>query len=290
MGKILSAGSGWRLPEIAPEEINGDACVVIRSMAGDELMRFETVPPTVSKLKQLIAESGDIPVALQQLLREDGLAVCADYETLGAVNQEFTLLHDDTPQWSWDLEGNPSKAELDIEGGVVKCPKLRTDYANVLTQEPVTHGLHYFEFHMHYYGDEQWCGLSPDKTFAGPGHKHAIPSKSGWMYYTGRSEGALEAQGRRLKKFEYVGRSNSIIGMLVDCDNGAVGFDLNGSIQGACEIPKNTPFWILTHLDTRNDHVELRKLSLEDAPPANLHALKGALLDVSEGTVMSRSY
>merc|ERR1711988_441315 len=118
----------------------------------------------------------------------------------------------------------------------------------------------------------------------------AIPSKSGWMYYTGRSEGAIEALGHHIKDAKFVPRSeSSIIGMLVDCDVGGVVFALNGDIQGACELPACTPLWVLTHVDTRADHVELKKLSLE-AAPCNLDALKGALLTPSNGKKMHRDY
>jgi len=275
--------------EPAPEAIDGP-CIVIKSLSGEEVRRFSPVPPTVRELKQLIADSGFMPVALQKLLHEDGFAVCADAEALQAVDQAMILVQDETPRWFWDLEGNPSKDQLDIDGGVVKCPKLHTDYTNVVTREPIVSGIHYFEFHMHHYGDEQWCGLTPDKDIAGPEYAKAVPSKTGWMYYTGRGQGALEAAGHHLKEFKFVNRSGSIIGMLVDCDKGAVAFHLNGDIQGACEIPKNTPLWVLTHVDTRDDHVELRKPSLQDAPPANLDALEGALLDVSQGTKMNRTY
>merc|ERR1712216_442117 len=123
---------------------------------------------------------------------------------------------------------------------------------------------------------------------AGPEYEKALRDSSG--DYTGRSKGALEALGRHLKTAEFVKRSDSIIGMLVDCEKGAAAFDLDGTIQGACEIPKNTPLWVLTHVDTPKDHIELRKPSLQDAPPANFEALKGALLDVSRGTVMNRNY
>merc|ERR1719375_385347 len=126
-------------------------------------MQFNPVPPTVGQLKKLIAESGHMPVAMQRLVREDGKAICGDDEALEAVSQGMILVQDDTPQWFWDLEGNPSRDELEIEGGVVKCAKLRHDYTNVLTREPVAAGLHYFEFHLHRYGDEQWCGLTADK-------------------------------------------------------------------------------------------------------------------------------
>merc|ERR1712039_437084 len=160
----------------------------------------------------------------------------------------------------------------------------------VITQEPVLYGSHYFEFHMHHYGDEQWCGLTNDNNMVGCEHDKAVPSKKGWCYYTGRSKGALESLGHHLKECDFVGRSGHIIGMFVDCDLGAVVFDLNGTIQGACEIPKNTPLWVVTHVDTPSDHVELRKLSLYDAAPAHLDALKGALLTVSQGKIMTRTY
>merc|ERR1712176_1400245 len=100
----------------------------------------------------------------------------------------------------------------------------------------------------------------------------------------------MGAIGCHLKELDNVGRSNNVIGMLVDCDAGAAAFDLNGGIQGACEVPIHTPLWVLTHVDSPSDHVELRKLSLWDAPPNNLEALKGALLNVSQGTAMHRNY
>jgi hypothetical protein len=265
-------------------------CIIIKTLAGGEVLRSDQIPPNVRELKQLIANSVGMSIALQKLLHEDGFAVCADDEVLEAKSQGMILVQDDTPMWYWDLEGNPSRNELDIEGAVAKGTRLRTDYVNVITREPVAVGLHYFEFHMHYYGDEQWCGLTPTKELAGADQEVAVPSRKGFMYYTGRGSGAIEALGRCLKEVEYVERSSNIIGMLVDCDRGAAAFDLNGTIQGACEVPKNTPLWVLTHLDTSRDHVELRKPSLDDAAPANFDALQGALLEVSHGIVMSRTY
>eukprot|EP00441_Pelagodinium_beii_P014329 CAMPEP_0197654178 /NCGR_PEP_ID=MMETSP1338-20131121/38699_1 /TAXON_ID=43686 ORGANISM="Pelagodinium beii, Strain RCC1491" /NCGR_SAMPLE_ID=MMETSP1338 /ASSEMBLY_ACC=CAM_ASM_000754 /LENGTH=270 /DNA_ID=CAMNT_0043229577 /DNA_START=85 /DNA_END=897 /DNA_ORIENTATION=+ len=264
-----------------------EPCIVIKKMSGEELAKISPVPGRVGELKQLIFEAVCMPVALQKLLHEDGSAVCADDEVLEKNNQAMTLIQDETPLWYWDSR---SMLNLDIDGEIIKCERLDKDYVNVITKEPVAAGLHYFQFHLHHYADEQWCGLTPDPNMAGSEHGKAIPSKNGYMYYTGRGEGALEACGSRLKKAEHVGRSGNIIGMLVDCDYGAAAFDLNGNLQGACEIPKNTPLWVLTHVDTQRDHIELRKPSLQDAPPVNLEALQGALLDVSQGTAMSRSY
>lgn len=269
----------------------GPAYIVVKTLAGNEVLRFDNIPPTVGELKVRIAESGYMPVALQKLLHADGLTLCMDDEVLETKFQEMIIVQDTTPQWYWDIEENPSRRELVVDGPIVRCPHLRTDYTNVLTREPINSGVHYFEFHLHKYGDEQWCGLTPDKTMAGPEYSNAVPSKRGWCYYTGRHEGALEALGRRLKSADFVERcSGQVIGMLVDCEVGAVAFDLNGNIQGACEIPKHTALWVLTHLDTPEDHVELRKALLDDAPPAHFEALKSALIDVSRGEVMHRSY
>lgn len=259
------------------------------SLSGNELFQFKPTP-TVRELKELVSESGYMPLALQKLVREDATSVCCDDEALEPVNQSFILLLDERPRWFWDSKSNPGAKEFTVEGNIVTCKQLGQDYVNVLTQEPISTGLHYFEFHLHFYGDEQWCGVTTDVSMAGCAWRKAIPSKTGWMYYTGRSEGAIEAMGKRLKQGAFVERSGNVIGMLVDCDGGAVAFDVNGEIQGACEIPKNTPLWLLTHLDTRQDHVELRKPSIQDAPPTHFDDLKGALLLVSQGEAMNRQY
>lgn len=151
-------------------------------------------------------------------------------------------------------------------------------------------GIHYIEFVMHHIGDEQWCGVVANKSQAGS--KFGGRSLKAWTYYCGRinssggtitdGKGALQAQGIAVKEFDKLRQSGDIIGMLVDLESGALAFDLNGKLQGACAIPRQ-PMYILTHVDTPRDHVELRKPSLADAPPANLEALTGALLDISRG-------
>jgi len=203
---------------------------------------------------------------------------------------QLTLVVDETPLKTWDVEGNPGKTMLEGHGSVVSSPNLRCDYCNVLTREPIRSGRHYFRFIMHEIGDEQWCGLVSDARQAGP--RFSGRSLSAWTYYCGRMGqafssivdglGALHAQGRAVKEFKKLQPRGDIIGMLVDLDVGAVAFDLNGELQGACAVPKE-PLWVLTHLDTKRDRVELEKPSLVDAPPANLDALTGALLDVSQG-------
>lgn len=282
-------------------ELQKQACVIVSTMAGNEVARFSPVPPTIADLKKEIADAGHMPRALQKLVRSGNSAgICSDSDALEQADHMLILVRDETPMWSWDLKHNPCKEDLEVTGNVVTCQNMRRDFTNVLTTEPIASGRHYFEFHMHYIGDEQWCGVTADQHLAGAAT--AIPSKIGWMYYCGRMNGgfgggsladglaSLQAIGRIVKEFEKPRRSGDIIGMLVDCDSGALAFDLNGRLQGACEVPKATPLWVVTHVDTPKDHVELLKPSLQDAPPSNLAALEGALLNVSTGSELGREY
>ncbi|CAE7394779.1 UVR8 [Symbiodinium pilosum] len=117
-----------------------------------------------------------------------------------------------------------------------------------------------------------------------------------WTYYCGRANrrhgtmhngtGGLHACKTAVAEFEKACDPGNVIGMLVDVDKRVVAFDLDGRVQGACEIPGEKPLYVITQMDTPWDHVELRKPSLEEAPPANLEALTGALLDASKGEAL----
>lgn len=287
------------LPAVAEAVLPAVAeAVIVQNMAGAELATFSPVPPNVLELKRQIEAQTSIPVALQKLIESEGVHIYRDSESLSDKFESGTSLKvimvvDQTPLFSWDVASNPGKDALKLEGGsIITCPQLHTDYVNVLTREPIRNGSHYFEFVMHFIGDEQWCGVVTDPKQAGP--RCGGRSLKGWTYYCGRmrsgsgsivdGKGCLHAEGKAVKEFKKLKCEGDIIGMLVDLDAGAIAFDLNGELQGACAIPKDTPMWVLTHVDTPKDKVELRKPCLMDAPPANLEALKGALLDISSGT------
>ena len=55
--------------------------------------------------------------------------------------------------------------------------------------------------------------------------------------------------------------------MLVDSDKRILAFALDGRLQGACPVPGARPLYVLTHVDTPADHVELRKPMLEAPRP-----------------------
>merc|ERR1719409_1285034 len=94
-------------------------------------------------------------------------------------------------------------------------------------------------------------------------------------------KGALQVAGRIVTEFKKLKREGDVIGMLADLDSRAVAFDLNGEFQGAVKLPDEGPMWVITHLDTPRDCVELRKRYLQEAPPAYLEAMKSKLLDVA---------
>lgn len=268
--------------------------VMLKNLAGETVLEVRPVPYNVAELKQAIEREIGIHYALQRLVR-DGCIYEDDDEKLPNVSLEIMLLMNEVPLYSWDIDGNPDWDQIVGEGSTVRAPKLRSDYVNVVTQEPMRSGVHYIEFVMHKIGDEQWCGVVTDKSQAG--RKVGGRSLNAWTYYCGRQGqtgsihdgkaalhvGPRPPLRRAVKEFEKPhGEGGDVLGMLVDLNQGAVAFDLNGRLQGACPVPKQ-PLYILTHLDTPDDRVELRKPSLQEVPPANLEALKGALLDVASG-------
>jgi len=260
---------------------------VVCAVSGAPVAELSPPPADVAALKAELEARTGCPRALQKIT--SNFDVCPDGE--GLVEEEYQLVVDETPLSTWDVEVNPGKEMLEGQGNVVSSPDLRKNYCNVLTEEPIRSGRHYFRFIMHEIGDEQWCGLTRDEGHAGP--RDSGRSLKAWTYYCGRMRcqypsivdglGALHADGRAVKQFRKLQPHGDVIGMLVDLELGAVAFDLNGELQGACAVPKE-PLWVLTHLDAKGDRVELQKAPLKDAPPASIQALTRALLDVSKGS------
>jgi hypothetical protein len=280
------------MPCEAPVPIEGAQFVVhVKALSGSPLTDVSPVPATTALLKQTIEAQIGRPAALQKLVLAGSAKILEDQEALPQESFDVLCLTDETPMWTWDFDGNPSKDQIQVEGAHLTCPDMRSDYVNVITKEPMRAGRHYFQFVMHHIGDEQWCGVIADPTQAG--YRFSGRSMKAWTYYCGRmgsnysssirdGNGALHAQGKAVVEFEKLNPSGDVIGMLVDLDLGAIAFDRNGKLQGACPIEK-VPLWVVTHVDTNEDYVELRKPCLDDAPPDNLESLSGALLDITQG-------
>lgn len=272
--------------------------VTVLGLSGDILATVIPVPADVLELKKRLQDIIGVPAGLQKILEAGTNNLMQNLQVLPGRCWEVSMIVDETPLYTWDVQANPEKESLDIDGTTVSCTRLRTDYTNVLTQEPIQSGRHYFQFVMHQIGDEQWCGLTADSSQAG--RKVGGRSlKQSWTYYCGRmgsrsnsitdGHGALHADSWAVVEFKTLKPSGDVIGMLVDFDKLAVAFDLNGEFQGACAVIKG-PLWVLTHLDDSRDKVELLKPAVASAPEASLDALTGPLLIPSSSSEKLYSY
>jgi len=272
-----------RIIEKAKDNLELQSVKVLK-LSGSLYVEVSPVPASVEELKESIAEATGIPSQLQQLVHFDG-TLLESIEALDPEMMQVTMMVDETPLSTWQVDGNTCKEMLWGECGVVKATALRTDYVNVLTQVPVMTGRHYFQFVMHCIGDEQWCGVTNVQETAGS--RFSGRSLKAWTYYCGRmgsssgnlrdGTGALHVLGKAQTGFKKVRPKGDVIGMAIDVDMGRLAFDLNGDLQGAVGIPRSHPMWLLTHLDRTGDHVELLKVPLEDAPQATIRALDDPL-------------
>lgn len=285
-------------------ETSDSPVVTVRNLPGVVLATIQPVPATVALLKEEIEKSIGMSRTVQKLIKFGEAEAYADSDSLEPASLDVVLikdadcqrLEDESAMYTWDIESNPGKESLEGDGGDLKCPNLRRDYCNVITKEPMRSGVHFYQFVMHYIGDEQACGIVDDPSQVG--YQHSLRSLMAWAYYPGRvrhgeaggaygtirdGKGALHAQGKAVKEFKSLRQSGDVIGMLVDMEQGAVAFDLNGELQGACAIPTEKPLYVITHVDTSRDHVELRKPNIDYSPPENLDALKNSLLDITQG-------
>jgi len=232
-------------------------------------MPLSTLPETIRELKDDVHSSRGIPIVFQRIL-SDGAELPDDCQLLCPERKRVLVLTwvcDESPLFWWDIAGNPDGMLLSGSRELVRYESGEYDYVNVITQEPVRTGVHYFEFIMHRIGDEQWCGVSPSKLRAGRRGGGAL----GWHYYCGRRQGrsgALHARAERrsIAKFAHV-KDGDTIGMLLHTGMHLLAFTLNGVLQGACTIPAE-PMYLSTVLDVEEDSVELRKQAVEDFPVA----------------------
>ncbi|CAL1148351.1 unnamed protein product [Cladocopium goreaui] len=269
--------------------------LLVTNLAGAVMAELSPVPKSIQEARAEVERASGIPAALQKLVRE-GQVLTEDAE-LPEDGCEIICVKDETPMWTWNTE-NPEAKQIEVDGNVVRCPNLCNDFVNVLTREPIRSGIHYFEFVMHKIGDEQWCGVTMMPELAG--RRYDGRSLKAWTYYCGRQsrhegsitdgKGALHANGKAILEFEKACRPGNVINMLVDGDKRILAFALDGRLQGACQVPGAKPLYVLTHVDTPADHVELRKPMLEDAPQEVLASLTGALLDIEKGEKLHGYY
>lgn len=253
------------------------ACTALRvsNLSGCAL-EISPIPGSAREVKIEIQARWGTPLGLQRLLC--GPRVLEDDEEIDAGKLDLTFVVDESLLFSWDVTGNPQRDLLLGDGCTVTFKDERCDYVNVVTQEPFSSGVHFFEFVMHQLQDEQWCGVTRDKERAG-----RAGSDMGWFYYSGRrsaSRGALHAPKERVtvKDFDHVSAGDTI-SILVDMNLGVLVFMLNGNFQGSCNVPTE-PLYVTTSLDREGDCVELRKPPLADVPHTAFEALHGEVFQV----------
>eukprot|EP00439_Symbiodinium_sp_Y106_P076381 s224_g15.t1 len=182
--------------------------VVVSNLAGSVLAEISPVPTCLADLNLQIEKITGIPSTLQKLVKDGEVLTSTGHFPEEAF--DVLCIKDETPLYSWDVQGNPDSHHIEVEGAVVRCPNLRTDYCNVLTKEPMRSGLHYYEFVLH----------------------------------------------KAVVEFEKACTPGNVIGMLVDVDKRLLAFALDGRLQGACKLAGGEPLYVMTHVDTPEDHVE----------------------------------
>lgn len=252
----------------------------LTTLAGNVVLEMCPAPAKIHDVKAAVEESLDVPRALQRIMVGERFLEDLDaLEHLDTIDGciDLTFIFDESPLFFWNIASNPDAGLLSGKDGDVWYSDEQYDYVNVVTQEPVRRGFHYFEFVMHKIGDEQWCGVTPAKERAG----HRGGSVEGWFYYSGRryaDKGAFAVMQERnkVKEFEHV-RDGDVIGLMLDADEGRIAFSLNGRLQGVGAIPKE-PVYLTTSLDREQDRVELRKPPVEDSP-LDVTAIRNLPLD-----------
>jgi hypothetical protein len=277
-----------KCPEASPSSTTDashlGATLTVQSMSGRTLATIEPpLPSTVHGLKDAISFQLGIQADFVKVLH--GASLLEDDDLAEAyATQIVTAIIDNSAAFLWDTIRNPDSDQLCVEGSHVRCPHMRVDYLNVVTQAPLPAGVHFIEFVMHYKGDEQWCGVVSDKAL-GWGKKVSGHSRDfkGCFYYCGRGRtpGHLQHYGRDRDWPQVASVGNGdIIGMAIDCDNRLIAFCKNGECTGAaCKLPPEGPLYLLTHVDMPDDHVELRLADIEDAPPGVIAALSQPVME-----------
>eukprot|EP00927_Polykrikos_kofoidii_P065847 TRINITY_DN61565_c0_g1_i1.p1 TRINITY_DN61565_c0_g1~~TRINITY_DN61565_c0_g1_i1.p1 ORF type:complete len:267 (+),score=36.06 TRINITY_DN61565_c0_g1_i1:97-897(+) len=262
-----------------------EAAVLVSDISGALLAEIKPIPANVHELKVALALKAEvgIPCSLQQFLNGD--RILGDDEPLAKDEPlELTFCVDERPLFSWDIHGNPHRDQIEGEGGHLLAPNLRRDFVNVVAQEPVTSGTHFFEFVVHKVQDEQWCGMVHDKSQAGGDvYGHRLQGRFYYFRAGGTAHLMLDSGVRDCSVHRP--KDGDIIGMIVDVETGVVAFSLNGTVQGSLTVKKpGQPLYFFTTVDQPNDHMELRKPPLSDAPDDFMKTVQG-LVKTLQGLV-----
>lgn len=264
--------------------------IVVARLDGEKVEVDIAASETVDSLKLLLQELLAVPPELQSLLRGKTLLKVGSAKLQDEAVTEgstLTLLVKDPPLVAssgasrWNIEGNPEKQQVAGSGGEVIFAKPTNDCVILVTEAPVTTGVHYFEFANHRKGDEQWLGITPCANRVGSEcvYDSMMPL---WAYYAGQGQnglGSLVGGGIRSVECTAPGvKDGDVVGMYLDMTKGEVAFAHNGALVGSMsfkEVAAGKPMWLTTTLDRQDDHVVLRELPITECPAALIEKLGG---------------
>jgi len=246
--------------------------VTVQNLAGLTVAVCAPIPASVQILKEKIEQQTGVPQALQVMLLGER-ALRHDEKLDSSKHLEVVLCVDESPLWNWDFDGNPARQHLVCDAGHLRVPCLRTDFVNVVTQEPLRNGLHFFEFVAHHMGDELWFGVVNGKEQAGSS-VYQVDLTCSCYCFDGRGQAEIWTFDSRTVRTARSIEIGDVIGMAIDVDAYKIAFAVNGELEFVTDVPRPGPIYCMTCVDTPEDHVELRKPPLSEAPPQLINGLR----------------
>eukprot|EP00930_Biecheleria_cincta_P083384 TRINITY_DN72968_c0_g1_i1.p1 TRINITY_DN72968_c0_g1~~TRINITY_DN72968_c0_g1_i1.p1 ORF type:complete len:269 (+),score=35.57 TRINITY_DN72968_c0_g1_i1:43-849(+) len=257
--------------------------VTVRTLAGLQVAQV-LGPILVSELKRAVTKSSGTPAALQKLVRGD--QVLHDNQEIpgGPPDVQFVLFYQ--PCCEWDVDRHPNSEQLQIrENGARDAQGSVPSGVPIMTQEPLTSGVHFFEVVIHQDGNPpESIGLmtanAKAKLYKVRQPWEKPPSQNFWdMKVALNHKGEVTTSGTmKAKACAY--RPRDVVGILVHIDIGAAIIMVNNAVQACCALSAGAPLHVACLMDKRpcGSHVELQELSTDQAPSNAMQALVGPLL------------
>ena len=225
------------------------------------LAAASTVLPLVGEEFPLALGTRFLVPPFEELVAMPHLLRCVELLEQGTASK-YQLMKTDRVVVEWDLEGNPDNQflELDSKTNAISYLEGAPDYCIVLSVKPITKGRKSFHFVMHKIGDEQWCGVTADKSVAGCARSLRKRSRC-WTYYCGsrhHDKGRVTVETEEKDEVKHV-KDGDTIGLVVDFGTRTLQFSLNDQPQATCNFPSDvSELYLVTELDYTDDCVELR--------------------------------
>lgn len=261
---------------------DADSTVTVRTLAGLQVVQV-LGPILVSELKRAVTKSLGTPAGLQKLVRGDQVLHNSQELPGGLPDVQFVL---QKPCCDWDVDHHPNSDQLQIrENGARDAQGSVPSGVPIMTQEPLTSGVFFFEVVIHQDGNPPECiGLmtanAKAKLYKVRQPWEKAPSQNFCdMKVALNHKGEVTTSGT-IKAKACVYRPRDVVGILVHLDIGAAIILVNNAVQACCALSAGAPLHVACVMDKRpyGSHVELQELSPDHAPANAMQALVGPLL------------